>query len=185
MTIAMPEVIDTRRTRLRRPRADDAPRVHANWSADPDVTRFLPWRRHETVQMAASYLESLGMKWEDGSAHGWMITLPPSDDPVGLGLIRFRGEEAEIGYSLARTCWGRGLITEVAGALLRVAFSVPSVTHVIAVLDTENAASARVAEKIGMRQAATFTDLPHPNISAVPRPCFRYVIDRVTDRAMR
>lgn len=185
MLSGIPEVIDTDRTRLRRPRAADAAPVHANWSSDPDVTRFLPWRRHETVAMAASYLESLGVKWEEGSAHAWMITLPPSDDPVGLGLVRFRGEEAEIGYSLARSCWGRGLITEVAGALLRVALSVPSVTRVIAVLDTENIASARVAEKIGMRQVATFTDLPHPNISDVPRPCFRYVIDRVTDRAMR
>lgn len=182
MLTGIPEVIDTSRTRLRRPRAGDAPRVHANWTSDPDVTRFLPWRRHETVAAAASYLESLGVRWADGSAHAWMITLPPADDPVGLGLIRFRSEEAEIGYSLSRSSWGRGLITEVAGALLRVAFSVPSVTHVIAVLDTENTASARVAEKIGMHQVATFTDLPHPNISDVPRPCFRYMIERATDR---
>ncbi len=185
MLTAMPEVIVTSRTRLRRPRADDAARVHANWSSDPDVTRYLPWRRHETVADAATYLESLATRWADGSAHAWMITLPPSDDPVGLGLIRFREDEAEIGYSLARSCWGRGFITEVAEALLREALGVPTVTHVIAVLDTENTASARVVEKIGMRQVATFTDLPHPNISDVPRPCFRYAIDRASHRAMR
>lgn len=181
----MSESITTARTLLRRPRADDAPRVYGNWSSDPDVTHFLPWRRHETVAATAAYLESLASRWADGSAHAWMITLPPSDDPVGLGLIRFRGEEAEIGYSLARSRWGRGLTTEVARALVREAFAMPHVTHVIAVLDTENIASARVAEKVGMRQVATFTDLPHPNISHVPRPCFRYLIDRVTDRAMR
>ncbi len=174
----MPNAFATRRLWLRRPRPEDAAAVFANWSADPDVVRYLPWRRHESVSDAETYLAVLGGMWAAGTAHTWMITHPPDDESVGLAMIKRRVGEAELGFSLARVMWAQGYMTEIATALLHHAFSITDVTRVVAVMDAENAASQRVVEKIGMQRVDMFTDLAHPNISDIPRPCFRYAIDR-------
>ena len=61
------------------------------------------------------------------------------------------GGQIEIGYWLARDCWGRGYAAEAAGALvaaLRAAFERP---RIIAECRPDNAASWRVLEKLGFR----------------------------------
>lgn len=59
---------------------------------------------------------------------------------VGFGL--FETAERELGWTLARAFWGRGYATEAAGACLAPTD--------IAVVDAENAASIRVAERLGL-----------------------------------
>ena len=177
--VTFPDQFRTPRALMRRTRIDDAPAVFRNWTSDHDVVRYLPWKRHATVADAAAYVASLVRKWDDGVSFAWMITMPPDDEPVGLALIRFRGDDAEIGYALARRMWGAGLASEVASDLLRMAFAVRSVHRVVALLDAENASSARVLEKIGMEWMEEFTDdTPHPNISTTPRPCWLYAVTR-------
>jgi ribosomal-protein-alanine N-acetyltransferase len=176
---AIPETFTTSRLRMRRPREGDSASAFTNWTSDPDVVRYLPWRRHETVADTAAYLDSLVQRWIEGTAFTWMITVPPADDCVGLAMIKYREPDAEIGYSIARALWGQGLVSEVAGELLRLAFEFPRVERALAVVDTENTASIRVLEKLRMTWAETFTDgITHPNISDVPRPCHRFAITR-------
>ena len=179
-----PDTFATARLLMRRPRDGDHLSAFAHWTSDPDVVRYLPWRRHETPEDTAAYLASLAQRWEAGTAHTWMITVPPADDCVGLAMIKYHEAAAEIGYSIARVLWGQGYVPEVARELLRMAFSQPHVHHTLAVVDTENIASIRVLEKLGMRWSETFTDgLTHPNISDVPRPCHRFAISRDEWRA--
>lgn len=56
----------------------------------------------------------------------------------------------EVGWVLAREHWGRGYATEAARAWLDVAFGELELDEVIATILPVNAASARVAERIGM-----------------------------------
>ena len=176
---SLPDELRTARVRLRRPRDTDAQALFTNWSSDAAVVRYLPWPRHEDVSHASAYITSLQSRWADGTAFAWMLTTPPDDECVGLGLIRFHEDDAEIGYSLARACWGRGYMPEVCRELLRHAFALPGVRRAVAIVDTENTPSIRVLEKIGMRCIDTFTgDTVHPNISDSPRPCYLFAIDR-------
>lgn len=74
-----------------------------------------------------------------------------------LGGINLRLMEnfqiGEIGYSIARAFWGRGLTTEAAGAVVRAAFDAcPQLVRVRAMADARNVASTRVLEKIGMKR---------------------------------
>jgi [ribosomal protein S5]-alanine N-acetyltransferase len=59
--------------------------------------------------------------------------------------------EVEIGYRLARSAWGRGYATEAARAVRDFAFTTLEIKRLIAMIDPDNVASIRVAEKIGMR----------------------------------
>jgi RimJ/RimL family protein N-acetyltransferase len=59
--------------------------------------------------------------------------------------------EVEIGYRLARSAWGQGYATEAARAVRDYAFDTLAIRRLIAMIDPSNAASIRVAEKLGMR----------------------------------
>ncbi|MEZ4671345.1 MAG: GNAT family N-acetyltransferase [Anaerolineae bacterium] len=58
--------------------------------------------------------------------------------------------EAELIYALLKRCWGRGLATEVAGAMLTYGFEKCGLKRIMATIDPENTASARVVTKAGM-----------------------------------
>ena len=60
-------------------------------------------------------------------------------------------EEIEVAYMIAREYWGQGLATEAAQAILKYGFETVGVSRLISVINPGNIASARVAEKIGMR----------------------------------
>lgn len=60
----------------------------------------------------------------------------------------------EMGYVLLPAFHGRGYATEASTALLAWAFGRPSVERVILHIAPDNAASLRVAQKLGMRETA-------------------------------
>jgi RimJ/RimL family protein N-acetyltransferase len=70
----------------------------------------------------------------------------------GLTYQRIDGvDELEIGYHVLRSYWRRGLATEAAMACRDYAFGALDRERVISRMNTENVASRRVAEKVGMR----------------------------------
>jgi RimJ/RimL family protein N-acetyltransferase len=67
--------------------------------------------------------------------------------------------EVELGYRLRAETWGRGLATEGARALVRIAFDELGVDRVWAQTMAVNTASRRVMAKAGLRYVRTF----HPH----------------------
>ena len=56
----------------------------------------------------------------------------------------------EVANTLAREYWGQGLGTEDAQAILQYGFEALNLPRLIYLIDPQNVASQRVAEKIGM-----------------------------------
>jgi RimJ/RimL family protein N-acetyltransferase len=77
----------------------------------------------------------------------------------------------EIGWRFRPDVWGQGLATEGAAAVLADALARPEVTRVYAHVLLSNAASLRVAEKIGMTYARPwdYKGLPGAEYEAWPR----------------
>jgi [ribosomal protein S5]-alanine N-acetyltransferase len=65
---------------------------------------------------------------------------------------------ASLGYCLAEAAWGHGYATEAARALLQWAFDTLPLNRVQAEVDTRNAASARVLEKLGFVREGTLRE---------------------------
>jgi len=66
-------------------------------------------------------------------------------------LMDFSNRSAEVGYSVGRKYWNRGLATEAVHAVIAVAFSThEDLNRVWARTDPDNLASQRVLEKVGM-----------------------------------
>jgi ribosomal-protein-alanine N-acetyltransferase len=80
-----------------------------------------------------------------------------------VGVCGFKGNpnaarEVEIAYGTVPGCEGRGYATEMARALVKIAFGSPAVRRVIAHTLPERNASTRVLQKAGMRNAGEVTD---------------------------
>ena len=167
--MALP-VIRTERLVLRERTLDDLELCVA-MDDDPEVRRFivLPMQgdMHRAFirgRMMHRYPEHLGY-WSvlaDGKFAGWILLIPRE----------LEGPEIEIGWRFVAEARGKGYATEAAAAVLRHALTTAGLTDVIADIDPENAASRRVAEKLGMRQVKTWLD--------AGRPTMRYVLSATT-----
>lgn len=172
------ETIRTPRLLLRRPRLDDAPAIFRNWASVPVATQYLSWPTHQSVAETETHVMTTVEWWERGS-HVWLITFPPSDEPIGSIGIRVRETEADLGYVLSPDHWGQEIVPEAGRAVIAAIFAQPAITAVWAHLDAENTRSERTVQKLGMTLVERFTGpVVHPNVSDEPRPCLKYAISR-------
>ena len=58
--------------------------------------------------------------------------------------------EVEVAYTIAQEYWGQGLASEAAHGILKYGFEQLHLARLICLIEPENIASQRVAEKIGM-----------------------------------
>jgi ribosomal-protein-alanine N-acetyltransferase len=141
--------IETERLVLRLPEITDARDIFANYAADPEVTRYLTWAPHQSVEETEGFLRMSEEHRSAGTDFVWAITEAGSViGMVGLHMQRFGG--MMMGFVLARSRWGKGYMSEAAAAVMAHALRDADVHRVWAVCDLENKASARVLEKIGM-----------------------------------
>ncbi len=103
-----------------------------------------------------------------------MWTLAERKSRVILGDVGFLADAdgIEIGWHLRRESWGLGYATEAARACLTYGLSELGFHRVSAYVETANAASVRVINKLGMSFARTGAD-------GVP-PWAEYAIDRAS-----
>jgi ribosomal-protein-alanine N-acetyltransferase len=172
-----PEQIKTERLVLRVPGIEDASTVFAGWTQDKDVTRYVTWHPHQTIEQTEQFIQSCLSAWEHESRFPYMITLKESDAVIGMIDPRIEGSKVGIGYVAARIYWGKGYVTEATRAFIEWAFQQPSIYRVYATTDVENVASQRVLEKVGMQCEGILRKyIIHPNISDVPRDSYIYAI---------
>ena len=148
-----PETFATARLSARRPRADDADAVFSAYAADAEVTRYLAWPPYQRVEPLKDFLQDRAADWEKTGAaahYAWMLCLRGTDTPIGsIGLMP-EGRKVMCGYVLAKKFWGRGMMTEALRCVVDWASLQPDVDRVWAYADTENPASIRVMEKVGL-----------------------------------
>ncbi|HEV8441146.1 MAG TPA: GNAT family N-acetyltransferase [Methylomirabilota bacterium] len=176
-----PSTFETPRLSLRRPEPDDAPAIFESYTRDPDVTRFVTWTAHPSVNVTRRFVEEFCMAgWARGEVYTWLITLVEDAQVAGMIDLRPVATRAEVGYVLARRHWGRGLMTEAARAVVDWAIVQPDIHRVWAVVDLDNVASQRVLEKAGMvREGVLRRWMVAPSQGPVPRDvwCFARVKD--------
>lgn len=146
-------ILETPRLRLRRLEPGDLDDLFALYS-DPEVRRYFPegtLTREETRKELEWFRNGHPEHPELGL---WATVLREDDRFIGrCGLLPWTLDgrfEVEIAYMLARDYWGRGLATEAARGIRDHAVGVLGRDRLICLIDRDNAASIRVAEKIGM-----------------------------------
>jgi RimJ/RimL family protein N-acetyltransferase len=145
--------LTTTRLHLRPFTAADHEAIHAVYS-DPEVMRYVGHGAHRVMADTTAALRG----YADGlAARGYSFVAVVERETGAVigdaGLYPFAGTgpDLELGYTLARSAWGRGYATELGRALLEHAFGALGAERVVAQVEPDNAASRRVLEKLGLR----------------------------------
>ena len=163
--------LSTARLNLRRPRSSDAALIFSGFGADPEVMRFLAWRPHATLTAAEAAMARRLERLTNGVEYSWILERLDSGAAVGLISGWLEGDALELGFTLVRSGWGQGLVTEATIAVKSWAFDTDAVRRVWATCDAENLASARVLEKAGLLPHGLFErEIVRPNLAEAPRP---------------
>lgn len=145
--------IETDRLLLRPLNENDAEDLY-EYARDPEMARYVTWDTYRSIDDAFTFLGDVLSRQLEGKEHPWGLIL--KSDGKLVGTIGYGGwnlphRRAEIAYALARRHWGQGLMTEAVRRAIRFGFEEMDLNRVEARCLTENAASARVMEKCGMR----------------------------------
>ncbi|MBQ6721626.1 MAG: GNAT family N-acetyltransferase [Clostridia bacterium] len=146
--------IETHRLILRPFRIEDAEDMFGNWASDPEVTRFLTWPAHRSIEVTRMLLNDWILKYRDGGFFNWAMEWKENGRVIGnISVVRFieELETAEIGYCMSRTYWGRGIMPEALRAVTDFLFDTVGVNRVTACHDVNNPKSGRVMQKAGMK----------------------------------
>ena len=131
----------------------------ADWAAfrpiatDVEVMRYItggvPWSEERIQLFVGRQMES----YRTPGFCRWKLLRKPDRNLIGfcgVGLWR-DGLEPEIGWWLARPCWGCGLATEAARLALRDAFERVRLERIVSIAMPANKASTRIMEKLGLQ----------------------------------
>lgn len=173
-------MIETARVRLRPWRADDVAPFQQICS-DPEVMATLgpPLDMAATEALVArmqGLQDTLGHcfwameRLEDGRLIGWCGAIRGSVGPVV--------DKLEIGWRMARDCWGVGYVTEAALATIDWCFANHADDAVWAITNIYNRRSRAVMERLGMRHCEGL-DFDHPKLTR-DDPLVRHVVYRLS-----
>ncbi len=149
-----PPVVETPRLILRPLRKSDA-RDLFSWCSDPEVAACVLWEPHQSLSETRSYIRYIRRLYREGLPSSWGIVDRETQRVIGtIGMMFYSPENrsCEIGYSLSRSFWGRGLMTEAVSALIRLLFHRLNLNRIEAQHDVRNPRSGRVLEKCGMQR---------------------------------
>ncbi len=147
--------IETERLILRRFTAEDAEDMYSNWASDPEVTRFLTWPAHSSVDITRAVLKNWMERYRDGGYFNWAIVWKKTGSIIGsISVVKLleETEAADIGYCIGRVFWGQGIMPEALRAVIRYLFETVSLNRIAACHDVRNPKSGRVMGKAGMIQ---------------------------------
>lgn len=142
-----PQPIETQRLLLRPMSLDDAEALHAIY-ADPVAMTWWSHGPHDSLDQTR---ERIASAVGEGDWRAWVITLKP--DPRAIGTLhaheKRQGHVFEIGYSLARSHWRRGIAREAVSALIDLLFGVEHARRIFADTDPDNDGSNALLAALG------------------------------------
>lgn len=145
--------LETDRLVLRRAVMADAEPMFANWASDPEVTKFLTWQTHSSLDVSKQVLESWVKGSEQENFYQWMIELKELGQPIGsISVVDMndRVGKAEIGYCLGVAWWHKGIMSEALQAVMDYLFDEVGFNRLEARHDPRNPHSGGVMRKCGM-----------------------------------
>lgn len=196
--------LETDRLILRNLTQDDVDNL-VQLDSDPEVMRFINGGiattreaiANEFLPYATGYYnksENLGfwaiVERQNQEFVGWMFLRPEVDFKLLQQLNLAEPGAVELGYRLRQQSWNKGYTTEVAQALISKSFTESDLNKIVAWALTENKASTKVMQKIGLKLQQEYlvtADLLPPSLlensliqNLLDRQLVKYQLDKTT-----
>ena len=148
------KILETERLYLRPFNLEDTKRV-TQVCNDKNVTRYLPFPYPYEEKLAIDWIS----KMPNEKALDCAIIFKENDLLIGaISLMKKDDYVAELGYWLDPVYKGKGLMTEIAAAVVNYGFENLHYHKIFAKHYAENLASGRVMQKIGMQFVGTLKE---------------------------
>lgn len=148
----------TERLTLRRFEMEDAESMFYNWANDPEVTKYLTWPTHESVEVSEAVLRDWTSHYEEKNFYQWAIELNELEQPIGsIGAVKVDDDTQSvvIGYCIGREFWHKGYTTEALTEVIRFFMNEVGAGRVAAYHDSNNPNSGKVMAAAGMEYEGT------------------------------
>lgn len=152
------KTLETDRLVLRRIVKDDAELMFCNWANDHEVTRYLTWQAHASVNDTKEIIDLWLSEYDKPDYYLWCIVVKETGEPIGsiaaVG-INEAVKSAEIGYCIGKRWWRQGYTTEALEAVIRFFFEEVGLNRIEAGHDPNNPNSGKVMQKAGLQYEGT------------------------------
>jgi len=143
-------ILESRRIISRPAKITDADAIFNNWTSDPDVSHFMRWNTHASIDETVAWLTGVEANIANDN-YDWLFVLKKTGEPFGSGGIFFNAthDVYELGYCIMKREWGKGFATEAARTILDFATRELGLTKFFACHAVKNPASGKVLQKLG------------------------------------
>jgi len=127
------------------------------YAADKDSNRLMMFLPFESIEETEASIADAMNEWKKREPERLEFAIIAEGKHIG-GIILYFLEDrtnGELGWVVNKDHWGRGYVTEAARAMLDYAAREWNIRRMIACCDSENLASKRVMEKLGMKYCCT------------------------------
>lgn len=159
--------LETNRIILRKFEMKDAKDMYKNWASDPEVTKYLTWQPHESLEASEMITADWVEKNDDPKFYQWAIELKEIGEVIGsISVVRINeeAEVCEIGYCIGKKWWGQSITPEALGEVIAYLLDDVGANKVSACHCPENPKSGRVMQKAGMQYEGTLKKAGKCNI---------------------
>lgn len=142
----------TERLEIRPQTLADAQALFESLASDERVTKYMDWKpvqQFDPIGSAERYAK-LADDMASGKRIGWVVRKLDESKICGKVELRIHGQDGDMGYILAPSHWGQGIMPEAVAAVLRFARRL-GLRRITGTCDPDNRASIRVFEKCGFR----------------------------------
>jgi len=119
--------------------------------------RYIPQEPPTDLTALAGIFERLETRASpDGQERwmNWVVRLKPHGDCLGRVQVTIRADgSAYLAYEIGAAHWEKGFATEACQRIVRALFDDFRVVQIVAEVDTRNAASIRLLERLGFERA--------------------------------
>ncbi|MQR01522.1 GNAT family N-acetyltransferase [Glaciimonas soli] len=169
--------LETSRLHLRRFQSGDEDALFREYCGDAESSKYLQREVHSNIDQTKKMLDAwCNIRWSDKSpGFAWVISYRETNMAIGIFLICFEGGTCEIHFGIGRRFWGKGLMTEAAGAGLLFLEQSGCFERIWTACDIENIGAHRVLAKLGLQQEALLEKwFVLPSFGDKARDCFRF-----------
>lgn len=164
------KTIETERLILRRFKKEDASQIYGNYAGDPEVTKYLRWKHHESLDETKNILAKWITSYDDPSYYNWAIVLRETNEVIGSVGCAWMNDHTNMihtYYCIGKNWWGGGIVTEAYKAVVRFFFEEVDAGRIEAYHEPNNPASGKVMQKCGLSYEGTLRRADYNNTGIV------------------
>lgn len=133
--------------------------------SDQSVHNYLGDPIIQTIEESQEIISNIRQQYKNHGLGRWAVIEKATGQFMGWSGLKLEAKTVnhhsnfyDLGYRLMPRYWGHGFATESAKAALAYGFEKLHIAEVFADADTNNVASKKVLEKVGLRYVETFDD---------------------------